>query len=177
VQRYLEGEEMFLANYTDGLSDLPLPRYLDNFREQGAIASFVCVRPSQSFHMVAMNDGGLVKDIRHVTQADLWINGGFFAFRRDIFDHMRDGEELVEQPFTRLIDKKALVAYRHDGFWACMDTFKDKQRLDDMNAQGDCPWEVWKRGSGDGHAADRNGTVTAGVPGGRTPGVAGRLFR
>jgi len=175
VQRYLEGEEMFLANYTDGLSDLPLPPYLDHVRERGAIGSFVCVRPSQSFHLVTMDGGGLVKDIRHVAQADLWINGGFFAFRREIFDHMREGEELVEQPFARLIDKSALVAYRHDGFWTCMDTFKDKQRLDDMNAQGDCPWEVWKGepGSGDGHGAKgRNGAMVAGrrAPG---PGSAG----
>jgi glucose-1-phosphate cytidylyltransferase len=173
VQRYLEGEEMFLANYTDGLSDLPLAHYLDHVRERGAIGSFVCVRPSQTFHMVTMDDGSLVKDIRHVTQADLWINGGFFAFRREIFDHMREGEELVEQPFARLIDQSALVAYRHDGFWACMDTFKDKQRLDDMNAQGDCPWEVWKRepGSPDGHEAKgHNGALAAGPAGRRAPG-------
>jgi glucose-1-phosphate cytidylyltransferase len=175
VERYLEGEEMFLANYTDGLSDLPLPRYLDIVRDRGAIGSFVCVRPSQSFHMVTMDEESLVQDIRHVTQADLWINGGFFAFRREIFDHMREGEELVEQPFTRLIEKRALVAYRHDGFWACMDTFKDKQRLDDMNAQGDCPWEVWKREPGphDVHVdKSRNGATAAETPG-RRPALRG----
>ena len=175
VERYLEGEEMFLANYTDGLSDLPLPRYLDIFRERGAIGSFVCVRPSQSFHMVTMDDASLVQDIRHVNQADLWINGGFFAFRREIFDHMHEGEELVEQPFTRLIEKRALVAYRHDGFWACMDTFKDKQRLDDMNAQGDCPWEVWKQEGGRAEAGGekrRNGAVVA-ATGGRRSGARG----
>ena len=86
---------------------------------------------------------------------------------------MREGEELVEQPFARLIDKNALVAYRHDGSWACMDTFKDKQRLGDMNAHGDCPWEVWKRepGSHDGHEAKgRNGAMAAGTAGRRVPG-------
>jgi len=182
VERYLEGEDMFLANYTDGLSDLPLPRYLDHVRSRGAIGGFVCVRPSQTFHMVSMDEDGLVRDIRHVGQTDLWINGGFFAFRHEIFDAMHDGEELVEKPFLRLIDKRALVAYRHDGFWACMDTFKDKQRLDDMNAQGDCPWEVWKREPGHPDAPattarDRNGGVAASgqrPPGTDSPGLGWR---
>ena len=144
VEPYLEGEDVFLANYTDGLSNLPLPEYLDNFSRRDAIASFVSVRPNQSFHIVGIGDNSVVKDIRHVGQADLWMNGGFFAFKRQIFDYLGEGEELVEEPFGRLIRKGALLAYKHDGFWACMDTFKDKQRLDDMNAQGDCPWEVWR---------------------------------
>jgi glucose-1-phosphate cytidylyltransferase len=144
VEHYLEGEEVFLANYTDGLSDLPLPVYLDNFYRNSAIASFVCVRPSQSFHIVTLAESNVVKDIRHVDHADLWINGGFFAFKREIFDYVGDREDLVAEPFQRLIEKGGLVAYKHDGFWACMDTFKDKQRLDEVNAKGDCPWAVWR---------------------------------
>ena len=144
VEHHLAGEETFLANYTDGLSNLPLPEYLDHFYRHEAIASFVGVRPAQTFHMVRTDDAGLVQDIRDVEQAEVWINGGFFAFKREIFDHIGEGEELVREPFARLIQKKALVAYKHTGFWACMDTFKDKQRLDDMNAQGDCPWEIWR---------------------------------
>ncbi len=144
VEQYLEGEEVFLANYSDGLSDLPLPVYLDNFHRSDAIGSFVCVRPSQTFHIVNVGENSVVKDIRHVDQADLWINGGFFAFKREIFDYVGPGEDLVAEPFQRLIDKGGLVAYKHDGFWACMDTFKDKQRLDELNAQGDCPWELWR---------------------------------
>jgi glucose-1-phosphate cytidylyltransferase len=144
VEHYLEGEEVFLANYSDGLSDLPLPVYLDNFYRNDAIASFVCVRPSQSFHIVTLAESNVVKDIRHVDHADLWINGGFFAFKREIFDYVGDREDLVAEPFQRLIEKGGLVAYKHDGFWACMDTFKDKQRLDEVNAKGDCPWAVWR---------------------------------
>jgi glucose-1-phosphate cytidylyltransferase len=145
VEPYLEGEQVFLANYTDGLSDLPLPTYLDNFYQRDAIASFVSVRPNQTFHIVTVDDGSVVKNICHVSQTDLWMNGGFFAFKREVFDYVGEGEELVEEPFGRLIQKGALVAYKHDGFWACMDTFKDKQRLDELNAQGNCPWEVWRR--------------------------------
>jgi glucose-1-phosphate cytidylyltransferase len=94
--------------------------------------------------MVSLGDSNLVTDIRHVDQADLWINGGFFAFKRAIFDYIGQGEDLVAEPFQRLFTNGRLVAYKHHGFWACMDTFKDKQRLDEMSARGDCPWEVWR---------------------------------
>jgi glucose-1-phosphate cytidylyltransferase len=71
------------------------------------------------------------------------VNGGFFLFRRSIFDYIREGEDLVEEPFRRLIAERQLIAYPHDGFWECIDTFKDKQRFDDMVAAGKRPWEVW----------------------------------
>jgi glucose-1-phosphate cytidylyltransferase len=144
VQPYLGDDPVFLANYSDGLSDLPLDRYLEHFCSQDKIASFACVRPSQSFHPVSLGRDGLVEDIRQAADADLWINGGFFAFKRDIFEYIKDGEELVEEPFQRLIRAQQLTAYRYEGFWVCMDTFKDKQAFDDMNARGDTPWQVWK---------------------------------
>ncbi|HWC04634.1 MAG TPA: sugar phosphate nucleotidyltransferase [Methylomirabilota bacterium] len=178
VEPYLEGDEVFLANYTDGLSDLPLPRYLDNFLQRDATASFLCVRPTLSFHIVTV-DGSVVKDIRHVDQAELWINGGFFAFRRDIFDYIGEGEDLVAEPFARLIEKGALTAYKHDGFWACMDTFKDKQRLDDLNAQGISPWEVWRHAQpvpGAGETRARNGSEARRGPG-ASAGRRGRSVR
>jgi glucose-1-phosphate cytidylyltransferase len=148
VQQYLDDEVAFLANYSDGLSDLPLGEYLDHFYRQDKIASLVCVRPSQSFHTVSLGGDGAVRDIRHVNEADLWINGGFFAFKREIFDYLKEGEELVQEPFQRLIGLEQLTAYRYEGFWACMDTFKDKQAFDDMNARGDTPWQVWRSREG-----------------------------
>jgi glucose-1-phosphate cytidylyltransferase len=77
-----------------------------------------------------------------MTRTDIWINGGFFAMRNEIFQHMQPGEELVREPFQRLIDKQALLAQKYGGFWQCMDTFKDKQRLEELN-QGVAPWKVW----------------------------------
>ena len=71
------------------------------------------------------------------------INGGFFVFRREIFEHMCDGEELVCEPFQRLVHARKLAAYEFDGFWQSMDTFKDRQQLDDIHARGDAPWAVW----------------------------------
>jgi glucose-1-phosphate cytidylyltransferase len=148
VARYVGDDEVFLANYADGLSDLSLPDYLAEFRRRDCIASFLSVRPSQSFHLVSADAAGFVNEIRHVGQAGLWINGGFFAFKRAIFDYLEDGEDLVDQPFQRLIAERQLVAFRSPGFWQCMDTLSDKRQLDDLNALGNPPWEVWKRGDG-----------------------------
>jgi glucose-1-phosphate cytidylyltransferase len=143
VEKHLQGEEVFLANYTDGLTDVPLPQYIDYFREKRRIASFLCVRPTHSFHVVSVNND-TVTEIRHMSRADIWMNGGYFIFQNDIFKYIKRGEELVEEPFQRLIEQKQLLAYKYSGFWACMDTFKDKQQLDDMYSRGEAPWEVWK---------------------------------
>ncbi len=146
VEKYLEGEDMFLANYSDGLTDLPLNEHVEHFRRHGKIASFLCIRPNLSFHLVTLNDEDLVSGIEDINRTNFRINGGYFVFRKDIFKYLREGEELVQEPFRRLVDQKQLLAYRYDGFWACMDTFKDKQQLDDLYAKGNAPWEVWKHG-------------------------------
>ncbi len=144
VQSFLQQEEMFLANYSDGLSDLPLPAMIEYFRRQDAVACFAGVSPTQSFHLVRVEEGGRVNSIQHVKDVGMRINGGFFVFRRQIFDWMNPGEELVQEPFQRLAAAGKLLAYAHDGFWACMDTFKEKQLLEDLYSRGQVPWEVWK---------------------------------
>jgi len=144
VRHLVEQEDAFLANYSDGLSDLPLDRHVARFLEGSAVASFLSVRPSQSFHAVQSKDNGVVSAIEPVSASDYWINGGYFCLRREIFEYMRPGEELVEQPFQRLLAEKKLMTLRYEGYWAAMDTFKDKITLDRMEARGDCPWMVWK---------------------------------
>jgi glucose-1-phosphate cytidylyltransferase len=145
VQSHLAGEETFLANYSDGLTDLPLPEQLQAFQQAGRIASFLCVRPNLSYHMVDVEAGtNLVSDIHSIDNGKSRINGGYFIFKREIFEYLREGEELVEQPFQRLIKDKQLGAYVYDGFWASMDTFKDRQDLEKLYATGAAPWEVWK---------------------------------
>jgi len=144
VQPFLAGEEMFLANYSDGLSDVPLPSMIDFLARSDAVACFAGVAPTQSFHLVRVDEGGRVESIRHVRDFGMRVNGGYFVFRKEIFDWLRPGEELVEEPFQRLAAAGRLLAYPHDGFWACMDTFKDKQLLEDMYSRGQVPWEVWK---------------------------------
>ncbi len=143
VEQYLEGEATFMANYSDGLTNLYLPDYIDHFYKHDKVASFLCVHPSQSFHVVTRENDGLVKSIAPVGQSDLRVNGGFFIFKKEIFEYMQEGEELVMEPFQRLISMKELVAYPYDGFWAGMDTFKEKQMFDDLYARGKSPWTVW----------------------------------
>ena len=145
VEKHLEGEEYFLANYTDGLSDLPLDRFTERFVKGGKIASFVLVKPTHSFHVVSVGEDGLVSQIEDLAVSNIQINGGFFMFRREIFDYIRRGEELVHEPFQRLIKENQLIAYEHRGFWMCMDTFKDRQRLEELEASGDAAWEVWRK--------------------------------
>jgi glucose-1-phosphate cytidylyltransferase len=142
VEPLLEGEEAFLANYADGLSDLDLDGYIEHFYRHDKMASFLSVKPSQSFHHVK-DDEGLVTGIEAVDRGNFWINGGFFMFKRRIFDYMRKGEELVVEPFQRLIAERQLVTQRHQGFWACMDTFKEKKQFDDMYAADTTPWMLW----------------------------------
>ena len=146
VRKYLEDEEIFLANYADGLTDLHLPTMIDEFRTSDKVASFLAVPPSQSFHLVNLDAEGHVASLRPVGESNLLINGGFFALRQEIFQYMEPGEELVVEPFARLIKERRLLGYRYDTFW-CMDTFKEQQQLTDLYNSGQAPWEVWKRNS------------------------------
>lgn len=142
---YLGDDEVFLANYADGLSDLPMDQHIAEFHRSGAVASFAAVRSSQSFHAVQFGADGQVRGMGAMENQALWINGGFFVLNRKIFDHIQEGEELVEEPFGRLISQNALHAYQWDGFWKCMDTFKDKITFDRMEARGNCPWKIWDK--------------------------------
>ena len=145
VQKYLGEDEAFMANYSDGLSDVNLNEYLRIFEEKQKVASFLAVQPSQSFHIVKVADDEHVESIEPASQSNLWINGGFFIFKKSIFDYMRDGEELVHEPFGRLIDAQQLMAHKYPGFWACMDTFKEKSMFDTMYKRGETPWVVWQQ--------------------------------
>ena len=147
VEPYLAGEETFLANYSDGLTDLNLPAFVEIFQRSGKIASFLAVKPNLSYHKVNMGADGEVTGIQAIRDTDLRVNGGYFVLRREIFDYIDEGEELVVEPFQRLIAKKQLLAYPYQGFFASLDTFKDKMQLDELYAKGRAPWEVWKNGS------------------------------
>lgn len=144
VRPHLEGEEMFLANYADGLSDLDLGAYVQSFQKRGKVACFLSVPAPHTFHIVHSGSDEHVTKLEHVARSPVRINGGFFALRTEIFDYMNVGEELVIEPFTRLIERRELLAVSYDGFWQNMDTFKDKIQLDDMVSQGHAPWQVWK---------------------------------
>lgn len=145
VEPHLEGENTFLANYTDGLTDFPLPELIDFYHERRAAAAFLCVRPNHSFHTVNVDDEGRVEQVETIGSADVWMNGGYFVLGRQVFDLLRDGSDLVLEPFQRLITERRLHALKYEGFWSCMDTYKEKQHLDELYASGSAPWELWKR--------------------------------
>lgn len=145
VRRFVADDEAFLANYSDGLTDLPLDRHIAEFQRRNIVGSLLAVAPAMTLHAVQADQEGLITGFIPMRDAGLLINGGFFCFRRDIFDYIRDGEDLQDQPMRRLIARRQLSLYRYDGFWKPMDTFKDKIEFDAMEARGDCPWKVWKR--------------------------------
>jgi len=146
VKKLVENDDIFLANYADGLSALPLSELIESFKKQNKVACFVGVNPTASFHVASLESDGVVREIGHIGRSRTRINGGYFIFRKEIFNYIKEGEDLVEAPFHRLISEKQLVAYPYDGFWACMDTFKEKQHLEDLHAAGLAPWQVWDPG-------------------------------
>jgi glucose-1-phosphate cytidylyltransferase len=142
VREQVKGEDMFLANYSDGLTDVDLDDMVARFKDSGKVACFLAVRPPLTFHLADIDETGRVRDMRDSGSADIWINGGYFLMRPEIFDYMRAGEELVMEPFRRLIEADQLMAYKYTGFWRAMDTLRDRQALEDMVERGNMPWRI-----------------------------------
>ncbi len=147
VRPYLGDDEFFLANYADGVTDAPLPAMIEDLEQRhahnGTAATFLKVRPSQSFHCVDSDDNGNVRGLHDVTSCDIWINGGYFVLHNSVFQYMRRGEELVGPTFERLIDAGRLTSWQHEGFFAAMDTFKEQRQLAQLHDRGEAPWEIW----------------------------------
>jgi glucose-1-phosphate cytidylyltransferase len=142
VRDELAGEDLFLANYGDTLSDVPLPPLLEHHARCGKVASLLSVRPNYTFNVVTA-DGPSVRAFHDIAESGLWINGGYFVFRRDVFDYLEAGEDLPAM-FNRLIAAGELATYAYEGFWAPMDTLKDKQRLESLVESGGSVWQVWE---------------------------------
>jgi glucose-1-phosphate cytidylyltransferase len=147
AEKYLGDDEVFLANYSDGLTDLDFNSYLEYAYERDTVATFVSVKPNLSYHITRTDSAGLVTGIDELASSGMRINAGYFVLKREIFNYFRPGDELVVEPFQRLIREKQLSAYQYDGFFSAMDTFKDKQALDNLYERGNPPWEVWRNSS------------------------------
>ena len=143
VRKFVEDEPVFLANYSDGLTDIDLSRMVDVFERNSSVATLLAAQTTQSFHAINVSKGDVVDSIGPVNESGLWINAGFFVLSNTIFEYLEPGEELVEQPFSRLIDRGKLSVVRHRGFWQSMDTLKDKISFDRKYARGHAPWELW----------------------------------
>ena len=140
VKHLVADEEIFLANYSDGLTDAPLAEIIERFRQSGKVGCFIAVHPPFTFHLAEFDSQDAVRQFRSSQEAGVWINGGFFIFRNKIFDFIREGEELVLEPFNRLIEGGHLMAYKYEGFWRAMDTLRDRQMLEEMVDRGEMPW-------------------------------------
>ena len=146
VQPHLRDEPLFLANYGDTLTDAPLDRLIEDFQATDCTASFLSVRPmGYGFHAVEIGPDGRVSAFRDPAQADLWINGGYFMLRPEVFDVLRPGEELVEEPFARLAEAGKITTLKYEGFWAPVDTLRDVQTLQGLVERGAAPWAQWER--------------------------------
>lgn len=143
VQRFVEGEPYFLANYADVLTDAPLPDMIDRFERSEAIASLLAVPPQSSHHAVDVGDDGLITQLTPMRHLPHWENGGYFILRQEIFDELHENEDLVEDAIVRLVRRGRVLAYPYKGYWSPADTVKERARLDEEYYRGSCPWMIW----------------------------------
>jgi len=144
VRRFVEDEPIFLANYADVLTDAPLPDMIERFTASSAVASLLAVPPQSSHHVVEIGEDGLISLVTPMRDLRQWENGGYFALRPEIFDHLNEGEDLVEDAIMRrLVPQRRVLAYPYKGYWSPADTVKERAQLDDMYDHGYCPWMVW----------------------------------
>lgn len=145
VENYIE-EDCFFATYGDGLADINLNRLLDFHKKHNKAAVLTAVRPCSPFGIVDIcSRTASVTHFKEKPKLDHWINGGFFVFGRDIFKYLKDGDVLEKETFARVLKDKNLSAYKHKGFWECMDTYKDNLRLNQLWSEGSAPWALWRK--------------------------------
>jgi len=143
VRRFVEGEAMFLANYADVFTNAPLPEMIQRFEASRAVACLLAVPPQSSHHVVDIADDGLVAKVTPMQDLRQWENGGYFVLRTEIFDHLNEGEDLVEDALVRLVPLGGVLAYPYKGYWTPADTVKERAQLEEMYTTGYCPWMVW----------------------------------
>ena len=143
VRRFLDGDEDFLANYADVLSDAPMDAIVDKVTSERAAGAMLVVPPQSSFHCVDLTDMGEVKEIVPVSEFPIWENGGFFVLSQEVIDLIPENGDLVADALMKLAGSGRLLGYRHNGFWKPADTFKERAELDSAYYKGDRPWMLW----------------------------------
>ncbi|WP_243704895.1 NTP transferase domain-containing protein [Micromonospora sp. KC723] len=144
VAEHVRGEDVFLANYADTLTDAPLSAMVEAFRRGDAAVGLLAVRPSSSHHVIQMGPDGMVSRVDDAGVLHHWENGGYFVMRQQIFDELRPGQDLVPHALNRLAAHGRVLAHRHRGFFRGVDTAKDRIELDYAYRQGRRPWMVWE---------------------------------
>jgi glucose-1-phosphate cytidylyltransferase len=142
IREHVDGAT-FMTTYADGVADIDLAALLERHRTHGAAATVTLVRPELQFGVALIGDGDVVTGFHEKPRSDHWINGGFFCFEPRVFDYLTDSSVLEREPLEGLAEDGALHAFRHTGFWECMDTYKDAVALNDLWASGAAPWKLW----------------------------------
>jgi glucose-1-phosphate cytidylyltransferase len=137
------GDGTFMVTYADGVADIDLAALQARHHAHGGVATVTVVRPELQFGVAVMGEGDVVSGFREKPRAEHWINGGFFCFEPPVFDYLTESSVLEREPLEGLADEGQLHAFRHTGFWQCMDTYKDATRLNDLWADGTAPWKLW----------------------------------
>jgi len=137
------GESTFCATYADGVADIDLEALLGCHRDHGGIGTVTVVRPTLQFGVAQLNGDGRVSGFEEKPRSEHWVNGGFFCFEPGFLDYLSEDSVLERDPLEQLAAAGELHAYRHQGFWDCMDTYKDAVMLNDLWEQGEAPWKAW----------------------------------
>jgi glucose-1-phosphate cytidylyltransferase len=136
-------EERFCVAYADGVADIDLGALLTHHREHGGAATMAVVQPELPFGVARLDGNGSVVGFTEKPRSDLWVNAGFFCFERSALAVLEPDSVLEREPLERLAAAGRLRAFRHEGFWECMDTYKDAITLNDLWAEGRAPWKLW----------------------------------
>jgi glucose-1-phosphate cytidylyltransferase len=142
--RDIVGSGRFCATYSDGVADIDLAELLAHHESHGTQATMTVVRPELQFGVALLDEQGRVNGFHEKPRADHWINGGFFVFEPGVFDYLTETSILEREPLEGLAGDSTLQAYRHTGFWECMDTYKDAVLLNDLWGTGAAPWKLWE---------------------------------
>jgi glucose-1-phosphate cytidylyltransferase len=143
IQRYID-DDTFMVTYGDGLADVDIGRLVEYHKSHGKIATVTTVRPFSRFGSVQLDGNDVVQKFAEKPRADGWISSGFFVFRRQVFDYLSDDRCVLEnEPLEKLASEGQLKAFRHDGFFYAMDTFREYQHLNGLWSSGRAPWKLW----------------------------------
>jgi glucose-1-phosphate cytidylyltransferase len=145
VRPYLEDDEVFLANYGDVLTDAPMNDIISDFLRTDAVGSLLAVPPQDSFHVLELGDDTQITGFRPVADMSMRINGGYFVLRQGIFDYMGPNEDLVMNACVNAAADGKMRAVPYDGFWAPMDTLKERSALEELYRHGQSPWALWRK--------------------------------
>ena len=138
------GKETFMCTYGDGLADVNISDLLKFHKSHGKLATVTAVRPVSRFGVLEMDESGAVQSFQEKPQSDGWINAGYFVFEPKVFDYLGPNSILEREPMANLAKDGQLVAYKHDGFFQPMDTYREMSMLNEMWDANNAPWKVWK---------------------------------